>query len=125
MEMTDNWYCYYAAFKAGERPQLLLSLQSHCRCICGIVKGILLRTGPNVLMVSCDEMRDHLFQLLAPKYFKKWKQRHQVYYRQALALSKLCYCETQGCRCAPPQHVNIFVQSGRGACKPANPNGLL
>lgn len=49
--------------------------------------------GPDALMVSCDEMRDHLFQLLAPKYFKKWKQRHQVYYRQALASPKLCHCK--------------------------------
>ena len=23
-------------------------------------------------------MRDHIFQLLAPKFFLKWKQRHQV-----------------------------------------------
>ncbi len=32
-------------------------------------------------MATCDEMRDHLFQLLRPKYFKRWKQRHQVYYK--------------------------------------------
>ena len=32
-------------------------------------------------MATCDEMRDHLFQLLRPKYFRKWKQRHQVYYK--------------------------------------------
>ncbi|BDA43062.1 probable mitochondrial ribonuclease P catalytic subunit at C-terminar half [Coccomyxa sp. Obi] len=50
---NDDWYWLYAAVKSG----------------------------PDALMVSCDEMRDHLFQLLAPKYFKKWKQRHQVYYR--------------------------------------------
>jgi len=25
-------------------------------------------------------MRDHLFQLLAPKYFGKWQQRHQLRY---------------------------------------------
>ncbi len=37
--------------------------------------------GPEALIASCDEMRDHLFQLLRPKYFLKWKQRHQVYYR--------------------------------------------
>jgi len=28
--------------------------------------------------VSNDEMRDHIFQLLAPRYFLRWKQRHQV-----------------------------------------------
>ncbi len=39
--------------------------------------------GPDALVVSCDEMRDHLFQMLAPKYFAKWKQRHQVHYRRA------------------------------------------
>ena len=30
------------------------------------------------LLMSDDEMRDHSFQLLAPKFFHKWKQRHQV-----------------------------------------------
>ena len=30
------------------------------------------------MIVSNDEMRDHIFQMLAPKFFLKWKQRHQV-----------------------------------------------
>ncbi len=29
-------------------------------------------------LISNDEMRDHVFQLLTPRYFYKWKQRHQV-----------------------------------------------
>lgn len=29
-------------------------------------------------------MRDHIFSLLAPKYFHKWKQRHQVLLLQLL-----------------------------------------
>ena len=41
-------------------------------------------TGPTALLASCDEMRDHVFQLLRPKYFRKWKQRHQVYYKCVL-----------------------------------------
>lgn len=49
---NDDWYWMYAAVMAGE-------------------DGIL---------VSNDEMRDHLFNLLAPKYFNKWKQRHQMRY---------------------------------------------
>lgn len=49
---NDDWYWMYAAVSAGH-------------------KGIL---------ISNDEMRDHLFNLLAPKYFKKWKQRHQMRY---------------------------------------------
>lgn len=36
--------------------------------------------GPSGLLISNDEMRDHLFQLLTPKYFKKWKDRHQIKY---------------------------------------------
>ena len=52
MGSNDDWYWMYAAVAAGS-------------------KGIL---------VSNDEMRDHLFNLLAPKYFKKWKQRHQMRY---------------------------------------------
>ena len=30
--------------------------------------------GPQGVLVSNDEMRDHIFQLLAPKFFYKWKQ---------------------------------------------------
>lgn len=40
-------------------------------------------------MATCDEMRDHLFQLLRPKYFKRWKQRHQVYYKYGPSASLL------------------------------------
>ena len=43
-------------------------------------------------MATCDEMRDHLFQLLRPKYFRKWKQRHQVYYK--------CVPQHAGCKSA-------------------------
>ena len=47
---NDDWYWMYAAVVAG-------------------AKGVL---------VSNDEMRDHIFQLLSPKYFHKWKACHQV-----------------------------------------------
>ncbi|KAH1251732.1 Proteinaceous RNase P 1, chloroplastic/mitochondrial [Glycine max] len=45
---NDNWYWLYAAIKF--------------RC----------------LLVTNDEMRDHLFQLLGNDFFPKWKERHQV-----------------------------------------------
>lgn len=47
---NDDWYWMYAAVAAGSQGRL----------------------------ISNDEMRDHVFQLLAPRYFYKWKQRHQV-----------------------------------------------
>jgi len=47
---NDDWYWMYAAAKAGGSG----------------------------LLVSNDEMRDHIFKLLAPKFFKRWKSRHQV-----------------------------------------------
>lgn len=50
---NDDWYWLYAAVKAG----------------------------PKGMLISNDEMRDHLFQLLAPKYFFKWKDRHMVRYK--------------------------------------------
>ena len=40
-------------------------------------------TGAPGFLVSNDEMRDHIFQLLAPKFFGKWKQRHQLRYKIA------------------------------------------
>lgn len=36
--------------------------------------------GTNGILISNDEMRDHMFNLLAPKFFYKWKQRHQMRY---------------------------------------------
>eukprot|EP00249_Psilotum_nudum_P024119 c29098_g1_i3 orf=117-2468(+) len=45
---NDDWYWLYAAVK--------------CRC----------------LLVTNDEMRDHLFQLLGNAFFPQWKERHQV-----------------------------------------------
>nr|GME03406.1 proteinaceous RNase P 1, chloroplastic/mitochondrial-like [Ipomoea batatas]GME15248.1 proteinaceous RNase P 1, chloroplastic/mitochondrial-like [Ipomoea batatas] len=47
---NDDWYWLYAAIKF--------------RC----------------LMVTNDEMRDHLFQLLGNDFFLKWKERHQVHF---------------------------------------------
>ena len=32
------------------------------------------KAGREGLLISNDEMRDHIFQLLAPKFFYKWKQ---------------------------------------------------
>ncbi|KAF3786230.1 Proteinaceous RNase P 1 [Nymphaea thermarum] len=45
---NDDWYWLYAAVS--------------CRC----------------LLVTNDEMRDHLFQLLGKSFFPTWKERHQV-----------------------------------------------
>jgi hypothetical protein len=32
----------------------------------------------NCLLVTNDEMRDHIFELLGSSFFPKWKQRHRV-----------------------------------------------
>jgi hypothetical protein len=31
------------------------------------------------LLVTNDEMRDHLFQLLGTSFFPRWKEKHQVF----------------------------------------------
>ncbi|GLC37152.1 hypothetical protein PLESTB_000985800 [Pleodorina starrii] len=38
------------------------------------------RSKHNGLLVSNDELRDHIFSLLRPKHFLKWKQRHIAHY---------------------------------------------
>ena len=43
------------------------------------------------MLVTNDEMRDHLFQLLGNDYLPKWKERHQVWRNERLALMP-CYC---------------------------------
>lgn len=35
---------------------------------------------PNVKIVSNDLMRDHYFQILSPKYFQIWRERHEIKY---------------------------------------------
>ncbi|KAK9153728.1 hypothetical protein Sjap_001208 [Stephania japonica] len=47
---NDDWYWIYAAVKL--------------KC----------------LLVSNDEMRDHIFELLRRNFFLKWKERHQVHF---------------------------------------------
>ncbi|XP_057453208.1 proteinaceous RNase P 2-like [Lotus japonicus] len=47
---NDDWYWLYAAVKL--------------RC----------------LLVTNDEMRDHIFELLGSNFFNQWKERHQVHY---------------------------------------------
>ncbi|KAK9829084.1 hypothetical protein WJX72_003811 [[Myrmecia] bisecta] len=49
---NDDWYWLYAAVRAGRQGML----------------------------ISNDEMRDHIFSLLAPRFFQKWKQRHLLRY---------------------------------------------
>jgi len=58
-------------------------------------EGILYKTPPGMnddwfwmhaalkyktLVVTNDEMRDHHFQMLAPKFFLRWKERHQIHF---------------------------------------------
>ncbi|CAI0544376.1 unnamed protein product [Linum tenue] len=56
---NDDWYWLYAAVKL--------------RC----------------LLVTNDEMRDHIFELLGSSFFIKWKERHQVKYTFAKGTLKL------------------------------------
>jgi len=60
-----------------------------------ISEGILYKTPPGMnddwfwmhaalkyktLVVTNDEMRDHHFQMMAPKFFLRWKERHQIHF---------------------------------------------
>jgi len=37
-------------------------------------------SGRETLVVTNDEMRDHHFQMLAPRSFLRWKERHQIHF---------------------------------------------
>ena len=37
-------------------------------------------SGRSTLVVTNDEMRDHHFQMLAPRSFLRWKERHQIHF---------------------------------------------
>lgn len=75
---NDDWYWLYAAVKAGERG----------------------------LLVSNDEMRDHIFSLLAPKYFLRWKQHHQIKFNVSPSFCSLSY---------PPKYTKCIQELENGA----------
>jgi ribonuclease P protein 3 len=39
-----------------------------------------LHFGPGTLIVTNDEMRDHHFQMVAPRSFLRWRDRHQIHF---------------------------------------------
>jgi hypothetical protein len=39
-----------------------------------------LQAGPGTLVVTNDEMRDHHFQMVAPRSFLCWRERHQIHF---------------------------------------------
>ncbi|KAF9609734.1 hypothetical protein IFM89_018182 [Coptis chinensis] len=72
---NDDWYWLYAA------------VSSKC------------------LLVTNDEMRDHLFQLLGTSFFPRWKEKHQVRYtasREGVSLQM------------PPLYSMVIQESERG-----------
>ncbi|XP_075660997.1 proteinaceous RNase P 1, chloroplastic/mitochondrial-like isoform X2 [Castanea sativa] len=58
---NDDWYWLYAAVS--------------CKC----------------LLVTNDEMRDHLFQLLGTSFFPRWKEKHQEVLRGAMTDPRLSF----------------------------------
>ncbi|KAK8697738.1 hypothetical protein V6N13_113876 [Hibiscus sabdariffa] len=73
---NDDWYWLYAAVKL--------------RC----------------LLVTNDEMRDHIFELLGSSFFLKWKERHQVRYTFLKGALKLLM---------PPTYSIVIQESGKGS----------
>ncbi|KAJ9538684.1 hypothetical protein OSB04_031417 [Centaurea solstitialis] len=72
---NDDWYWLYAAIKS--------------KC----------------LLVTNDEMRDHLFQLLGNDFFPKWKERHQVRFN---------FSETGPVYHMPPPCSVVIQESSKG-----------
>ncbi|XP_075633056.1 proteinaceous RNase P 2-like [Castanea sativa] len=73
---NDDWYWMYAAVK---------------------VKS---------LLVTNDEMRDHIFELLGSSFFLKWKERHQVRYTFVKGNLKLQM---------PPPYSSVIQESKKGS----------
>ncbi|KAK8938995.1 Proteinaceous RNase P 2 [Platanthera zijinensis] len=73
---NDDWYWLYAAVK---------------------LKG---------LLVTNDEMRDHIFELLGRSFFPKWKERHQV---------KYSFNKGQLVLAMPPPYSVVIQESERGS----------
>lgn len=72
---NDDWYWLYAAVKL--------------KC----------------LLVTNDEMRDHIFELLGSSFFLQWKERHQVHYTFVKGFPKFKM---------PPKYSILIQESERG-----------
>ncbi|KAK4285061.1 hypothetical protein QN277_001806 [Acacia crassicarpa] len=55
------------------------------------------------LLVTNDEMRDHLFQLLGSSFFPRWKEKHQV------------RLSTSNCLIMPPPYSTVIQESANGS----------
>ncbi|KAJ4951510.1 hypothetical protein NE237_028342 [Protea cynaroides] len=73
---NDDWYWLYAAVS--------------CKC----------------LLVTNDEMRDHLFQLLGTNFFPRWKEKHQV---------RLTVSRSGPTLHMPPPYSLVIQESKRGS----------
>ncbi|XP_045806591.1 proteinaceous RNase P 2-like [Trifolium pratense] len=73
---NDDWYWLYAAIKL--------------RC----------------LLVTNDEMRDHIFELIGSNFFNQWKERHQVHYTFVKGNLKLQM---------PPSYSLVIQESEKGS----------
>lgn len=73
---NDDWYWLYAAV--------------YCKC----------------LLVTNDEMRDHLFELLGDDFFPKWKERHQVRFTFS----------TNGLELFMPPPYSTVIQESQNGC---------
>ncbi|XP_026455375.1 proteinaceous RNase P 1, chloroplastic/mitochondrial-like [Papaver somniferum] len=59
----------------------------------------------NSLLVTNDEMRDHLFQLLGTNFFPRWKEKHQV---------RLSVSSEKGLTLHMPPPYSIVIQESEG-----------
>ncbi|XP_059454085.1 proteinaceous RNase P 1, chloroplastic/mitochondrial-like [Corylus avellana] len=73
---NDDWYWLYAAVS--------------CKC----------------LLVTNDEMRDHLFQLLGTSFFPRWKEKHQV---------RLSFSHRGAALHMPPPYSIVIQESEKGS----------
>ncbi|XP_041001143.1 proteinaceous RNase P 1, chloroplastic/mitochondrial-like [Juglans microcarpa x Juglans regia] len=73
---NDDWYWLYAAVS--------------CKC----------------LLVTNDEMRDHLFQLLGSSFFPRWKEKHQV---------RLSFSQRGPTLHMPPPYSIVIQESEKGS----------
>lgn len=90
--MEKRWcsLCYSSWLKRWLVSALLLSFclliqrkTSHWLCeiqvCCGVFRyWLYAAVSCKCLLVTNDEMRDHLFQLLGTSFFPRWKEKHQV-----------------------------------------------
>ena len=77
---NDDWYLLFILSFCALIQREINYWLCEIQICCGVFRyWLYAAVSCKCLLVTNDEMRDHLFQLLGTSFFPRWKEKHQVY----------------------------------------------